>query len=236
MIVLKMLIKAPKILVHKYLYIILIIGLSAVTSTSCEQQITSREYEEIVTTSPSDPHDFMKSAPFAGSQQSGLPPSMQIQASKNNQQMQDVLDASVARPSLSWETPQGWSEEKGSGMRLVTFRDQNDSIKCTIVSLGGDAGGLTSNVVRWMKQINVQVSDNEQLSSFLSRQEDIITKGDFSINVIDLTEITKDQAPSMIAAIAELEDMTIFVKMTGNKKDVIANRNQFESLCRSLTL
>lgn len=210
MTVLKTLIKALRNPMYKFLYITLL-GVCALTFTSCEQRIVSREYEEIVTSSRLDPHDFMRSAPIAEGQQSS--------------------------PSLSWEVPQGWSEEKGGGMRLVTFRDQKGSIQCTIVSLGGHAGSIQSNVVRWIGQINGKVPSGQDFIEYLSRQKTYKTKGKFTINVIDLSEfVNNDTAPSMIGAIAELNDKTIFVKMTGKRKDVIANRNQFEKLCRSLDL
>jgi len=55
------------------------------------------------------------------------------------------------------------------------------------------------------------------------------------MTIIDLSELSDGQQnPSMIAAIAELEDKTIFVKMTGSRKDVVSNRKQFTSLCQSL--
>jgi len=102
---------------------------------------------------------------------------------------------------------------------------------------GGQAGGIQSNVVRWIGQINKQVPPGRHFIDFLSRQKDVKTKGEFTIKIIDLSEfVSNDTAPSMIGAIAELNEKTIFVKMTGKRKDVIANRNQFESLCRSLDL
>jgi len=206
---LKVLIKAPKDLMYKSLYTLLFVGVCVLMFTSCEQPLTSREYEEIVTAPASDPHDFMRNAPFAKEEQLSLP--------------------------LSWEVPQGWSEEKGSGMRLVTFRAQNGTVECSIVSLGGQAGGLRSNVTRWMGQINIDVPADDQFGEYLSRQKILETKGGFPITIIDLSEISgRQQDPSMIAAIAELEDKTIFVKMTGSRKDVIAHRGQLTSLCLSL--
>lgn len=199
----------------KYYCSAFILGICILTLTSCEQQIMSREYDEIVTTAPS----------------------LQTPSMRDDQRMQEILDASVARPSLSWETPGGWSEEKGDGMRLVTFREPNSAIECSIISLEGQAGGLQFNVSRWMNQINVSVPAIGQFKEFLSRQKIIKTKGGFEITVIDLSEFSQgQQLPSIIGAIAELEDKTIFVKMTGSRGDVAANRKQFEALCNSLKI
>jgi len=211
MTVLKALIKAPKNLLYKSLYTMLFVGVCVLMFTSCERSITSREYEEIVTAPPSNPHDFMRSMPNLAEQQ--------------------------LSSSLSWEVPRGWSEVKGTGMRLVTFRDQNGTIECSIISLGGQAGGLRSNVTRWMGQINIDVPADDQFNEYLSRQKTLKTKGGFPMTIIDLSELSDGQRnPSMIAAIAEFEDKTIFVKMTGSRKDVVSNRKQFTSLCQSLAL
>jgi len=211
MTVLKAPIKAPKSLMPKRLYTILFAGMCVGLFTSCEGPLTSREYEEIVIAPDLDPHDFMGNVPNPAEQQLSLP--------------------------LSWKVPQGWLEEKGSGMRLATFRDQSGTIECSIVSLGANAGGLRSNVTRWMGQININVPADDQFGEYLSRQKILKTQGSFSMTVIDLWELSREeQAPSMIAAMAELEDKTIFVKMTGNRKDVVSNRDQFISLVQSLAL
>jgi len=217
-----------------------LIAILALTLASCEKLNISREYDEIVIKSPSkipmgiqdDPHAFM------GFNHPDISQAMQLSAGENTQEMQKALDASVVRPPLSWETPNGWIQQKGSGMRLATFKAESKSgpVQCSLISLGGQAGGIESNVLRWMKQIKVQVPGNEPMKKFLSRQEDIITKGEFSIKIINLAEISQDKAPSMIAAIAEIKSMTIFVKMTGSKEATIEQFESFKRLIQSLTL
>ena len=238
--------------------------------SSCGQDNPVREYEETVLPSSldkpmavqSDPHAFMGMPQGMGSGPMGeadphafmedMPEGMQLPAGQDSPEVRQALAASVARPPLSWETPEGWEEKKGSSMRLATFNslDASKAIECSIVSLGGQAGGLESNVVRWMNQINVVIPAKDELDKFLSRQEGIKTKGGFSITIIDLTEFSQAElgaratmqpfeegkSPSMIAAIADLKDMVIFVKMTGSKESVIQNRDLFLSLCRSLVL
>lgn len=234
--------KQSNILPHKFL----ILPILVLMFSSCGQQPTSREYEEIVTTSSQIVHgssegDHAHSLPPMSSPMPGMSRGMQLPAGSDNQQTQRALDASVKRPPLSWKTPDGWKEEKASGMRLATFRAQGKGgdIECSIISLAGMAGGLESNVVRWIRQINAPVPSDKELKSFLSRQEVVQTKGGFSATVIDLTELPgskEGEAPSMIAAVAELPDMTIFVKMTGSKTAVLENKDSFVFLCKSLNL
>jgi hypothetical protein len=227
--------------------------------SSCGRNDRMRQYEETVIP-PSfhsdgqmemheDPHAFMNMPQGMDNDQMGaqgdphafmdMPEGMRLPAGQDTPEMREALNASVARPSLSWETPNGWQEKTGSGMRLVTFHpsDGAQSFECSIVSLSGQAGGLESNVIRWMNQINITVPPEDRLNSFLARQEVITAKGGFSITAIDLTEFSKEeQSPSMITAIAELQDMVIFVKITGSKAAVLQNRESFLSLCRSLSL
>lgn len=228
-------------------FILLLMFVLTLTLTSCEQQVISREYEEITITSPlehhmgphGDPHTFMKNAPFMGFDHPDISQGIQMADAQNDPQLQKALDASVAKAPLSWRTPEGWSEEKGSSMRVVTFRTKDDTggIECSIVTLGGQAGGVQSNVVRWMKQINLDVPPTGQLREFLSRQETLKAEGGFNLKMIDMTEFVQEASfPSMIAAIAELQDMTIFVKMTGAKESLIENRDKFKSLCQSLKI
>ena len=158
-----------------------------------------------------------------------------------DQQTREMLEASVARPPLSWTTPQGWQETPGSGMRLVSFvsADKENPVECTIISLGGQAGGLESNAARWMKQINIDVPAQTELEKFLAAQKKIKTQDGFDATIIDLTQLQpKDdlKSPSMAATIITLPDMTVFVKMTGIRGAVIQNRDQFEALCESLKL
>ncbi len=156
-------------------------------------------------------------------------------------QTQKMLDASVARPPLSWATPQGWQESPGSGMRLVNFTstDTNDPVECNIISLGGQAGGLESNAVRWMGQVNIPVPEAAAMEKFFTAQNKIKTRDGFDATIIDLTQLQPKEdpdSPSMIATVITLPDMTVFVKMTGSRAGVLKNKERFESLCESLKL
>jgi len=207
------------------------------TLTSCDQPLVSREYEEIVIESPqknrigmqSDPHSFMENAPFAG-----IPGA----AETNDQMTQKMLNNSLARPALTWKTPEGWREQKGSGLRLVTFQSEEGKGKteCSIISLSGSAGGLQSNVRRWMGQIGINASSDE-LDKILSDSSQFKSDGGIPMTIVDLTPLSREsQSPSMIAAVMLLDDMTIFVKMTGTREAVNHNHEQFKALCRSLDI
>ncbi|MFA5060048.1 MAG: hypothetical protein WC676_05420 [Candidatus Omnitrophota bacterium] len=179
---------------------------------------------------PEDPHAFLKN----------MPQDQDPHAFLNQMPMGDLPVADPKQDDLSWDVPDGWSEKPASGMRLATLvdADTKDPIDCSIVSLGGQAGGLQANVQRWMKQINVSVSSPEELDKFLAKSETV--KGaELSASVIDLTllQSSGDAAlPSMIAAIVTTNEKTYFVKMAGSKSAVEKNKSAFTALLKSLKL
>ena len=143
----------------------------------------------------------------------------------------EAPDASVpSKNNLTWKAPQGWVEEPGKGLRLVTFHDAANpkDIDVSIVPLGGSmAGGLEANLKRWLGQINVQVSD-AQLQDLIRSSKD---------NVFDLSQLQKGLDPSsksMMAAMISLPDTTVFVKMAGSIDAVTRHREKFKELVRSL--
>ena len=166
----------------------------------------------------------------------GMPSSMAMPA---DPAMQKSLEASVDRTPLLWQTPQGWSEQKGKGMRLATFTTGagSPSIETTIISLGGQAGGLSSNVVRWINQLQLPALDDSSLQKFIQSQEKLQTADGMPAVLVDLTSLQERSSgavPSMIAAIVDKSSAQIFIKMTGSKSAVLANKDQLKNLVKSI--
>ena len=65
---------------------------------------------------------------------------------------------------LIWEKPNSWVPSEGSSMRLASFAIpySGDSGDLSVIQLGGDGGGLKSNINRWRRQLNLEpISLNE---------------------------------------------------------------------------
>ncbi len=140
--------------------------------------------------------------------------------------------------ALIWDTPAGWKEEPGSGMRIATFKlaDDPDAIDVSIVSLGGMAGGIHANLDRWAKQIPLVIAP-EELDKFISIAPVIKTQGGNDAVIFDFSKFQQGYDPSAkstIAAMIELGDATIFVKMTGTIKAVLDNQDTFKQLTQSV--
>lgn len=184
--------------------------------TACEEPRDKRIYTETV---PEDtPQQTM---------QAGVP--------RGAMDLERIADVPVPQTPLSWETPEGWAEERGSGIRIVTFRTEgSDPVEVSIVSLSGPAGGLVPNAVRWAGQIGVP-ADN--IEAFIDRQEEITTQNGLSGRIIDFTGLQPEAggaAPSIIGAVFPLGDDSLFVKMTGSKAAVTAEKSEFRQLLQSL--
>jgi hypothetical protein len=144
----------------------------------------------------------------------------------------------VPNNQLKWDTPEGWVQEANkSSMRLATFTvGANDSETiCTIVPLKGEAGGLKANVLRWLGQLKIQLQSEKELNDFLEQKIQFTTKGEFPGVLVDFTSLTqKADDTSMLVGIVKVSDTSLFVKMSGARDILAANRPALETLCKSI--
>lgn len=140
--------------------------------------------------------------------------------------------------SVRWTTPEGWTEEPGSGMRLVTFHMGAGRAAglCTVVQLAGDAGGLEANIRRWMGQLQVAPPEPEAFRSFVDAQERFTTDSGWRGTLVDLTSLagSNAQASSMLACLLDTGEATVFAKITGPADVLKAEASRFRGLCQSL--
>jgi len=139
--------------------------------------------------------------------------------------------------ALQWKAPEGWSESAGSGMRLATFTmgEGSSTGTCTIITLGGSAGGIEANVTRWVGQTGSAALEDDALKAFIGRQQTIKSEGGFDIFVADLTELAPgDDAMSMLASISTIDGSSCFVKLTGPVSLLKDQKQNFLALCKSL--
>lgn len=136
--------------------------------------------------------------------------------------------------ALRWTAPAAWTEERGSGMRLAALRPPETNAVCTIVVLGGMAGGERANIVRWLGQVNLELAENE-LDDFLAAAAPLETAGGLIGRVYDFTTLSSDDdAASLLAAIFSLGRQSAFIKFTAPRATLLAYRDDFVLLCASL--
>ena len=139
---------------------------------------------------------------------------------------------------FTWTAPKGWKEEAGTGMRLATFHASADvkSIDCSIVALGGMAGGLEANLRRWMGQLGVKATDDE-LAALISSATDTKIKSGQDGKIFDLTTIqskSRSSDKSMVVVMVTMDEATLFVKMSGTVETVKKNKEDFFKLAGSV--
>jgi len=156
------------------------------------------------------------------------------QAPQERHYKEIVIDAPSAN-SLVWQVPAGWVQGAGDQMRLVTFYSVNDprAIDCSITTLTGEAGGLDANLERWLGQLGI--SSTDEILNGLEQSAQSVTSADgHEIKVFDLTHLQGISNKSMLAAVMNLEGLTVFIKMTGVKDALDANRENYLQLLSSI--
>ena len=202
---------------------IVCIGFPVVLSlSSCEKADQKRTYEEVVTQTIQDPQKLLHEMIARGED-----PHAFLKAQPMN---------NTSAP-VTWNVPAGWKEKPAGGMRLASFTSETDTVDISIVSLSGEAGGVSANINRWLGQLHLPAFNDEALQQFLSKQEKFTSSGGLLVTMVDFaTFVTEDDQslPGMLAAIIQLSDQTVFVKMTGTIGEINKNRELFRELCRSI--
>jgi len=190
---------------------------------SCDNRIQQRSYKETILEPKSQEQDLL--AIHANVPQFLL-------KDKKVSVEEEIENLFQPQSKVSWTVPDGWSEYPGSGMRMATLKSKDEfPVECSLVSLEGRAGGLESNVIRWMQQIQLSIPSEEVLNEFLASQESIQLNQGPAAKIIDLTpfsvEANQEQA-SMIAALIINEQSTLFVKMTGSVTNLTQQKNKLK--------
>ena len=191
--------------------------------SSCAKEEAKRTYEEIVLNSPVPAAVSPMAVPQMAMPE--MPPDMSM--------------GSETPLKLAWQLPVDWVEREKSGMRLAAFTSGSgaNAVECTIISLGGGAGDLRANVVRWLGQINLSEISGEKLDQFVAKSEKLKTADALEGVFLDFTALqgaAGETTPSIEVYVFEHDNKNVFVKLTGTKGALSKNKEKFRSFCRSL--
>jgi hypothetical protein len=130
--------------------------------------------------------------------------------------------------TFRYELPAGWSGRAPTELRAVNLQVGPDPAdECTVTVLGGDGGGALANVNRWCGQIGARPWTQAELDA--APRLDVL--GAPAIVVL-LGEAGAPRA--MLGALARDGASSVFVKFSGARATVLAQREAFESFCKSL--
>jgi len=143
-----------------------------------------------------------------------------------------------AQLNLIWQTPDGWQEDRGKPMRIVTFTGgEGSSWECYISVLTAQAGGVEANFNRWASQMGKTDIDVQ----FISQLPEINIMGK-SCKVLDINGDYIDMQGNtfenyrLLGTVCPLENHTLFIKMTGTDQEIAQQKENFFKLCKSLSL
>lgn len=144
------------------------------------------------------------------------------------------LDDGLAMPdaggssAFSWAAPAGWTQGPEKAMREVTFLSgEKREVECYVTALGGDGGGLASNLNRWRQQMEREPLGEQEIAA--------LPKVAMLGVEATLVEIERQGGSDMlIGAVCMQSDRSVFVKMLGPKAAVEAQRAAFLEFCKSI--
>lgn len=130
----------------------------------------------------------------------------------------------VVEARVRGEVPSTWTPAPGSSMRLASYRVAGDGealAEISLITLGGDGGGVLPNVNRWRSQLGLDPLDEAGLEA--SSRKLATPVGEAMVVDLEATEPVADPAVDgrIIAAIVVREKDSWFYKIRGNA-DLVA--------------
>ncbi len=156
------------------------------------------------------------------------PPPMQV--------LPGMETASAAIEDPSWEVPAHWTELAPTPIRKGNFVAEDEDgrqAEITVTAFPGDVGGLVANVNRWRQQLGLPPQSADEIQSSVER----IAVEDLEVTLVGMEANDVGSAPNetlaFFAAIIPKGDNTWFVRMTGDRELVRAERGSLRAFVNS---
>ena len=138
-------------------------------------------------------------------------------------------------PSLNWTPPKNWIKKAPTEFSLASYNvptSNGELIDLSITTFPGDAGGITQNVNRWRRQINLEAQNEEIILENAKKESSML--GEYFI--FDLNNNNNAITAAIIPVLNEnkLISETIFIKMNGSPELLTELKYEFELFCKSI--
>lgn len=142
---------------------------------------------------------------------------------------------------FAWTAPDGWAPKPIGPMQMrigsfaVPGPEGSDPGDCSIIFLGGSAGGLEANVNRWRGQLGLEPAGIEAVKALLQPVD--MPDGSPAHLVVLSAAADREPAPSdqsMLIGMLDVQDGTLFAKLFGQHSTVDAARPAFEAFLKSV--
>lgn len=135
--------------------------------------------------------------------------------------------------SLQWTAPASWNQMPDRPMRVATFTV--NGAECYVATLSGRAGGAAANINRWRTQMGAAPLSPDDLAALAT-----ITVLGKPSPLVDVSgaytgmDGSQTSDAMLLGVVREDEIESVFIKMTGPKDAVLAERENFVAFCESL--
>jgi hypothetical protein len=137
-----------------------------------------------------------------------------------------------AGDGISWELPDGWTQQQGNSPLRFAEIDTGDSLVLVVSRFPGDVGGTLANVNRWRAQLGLKPISQQELGKVTQRVE----TGSGPALLVDLTSDSGEQRMLGLILPDKSSDRTWFFKLTGPAKPIADRAEKFQQLARSVKL
>ena len=148
------------------------------------------------------------------------------------------LSDSKEHSHVEWTPPENWKELKATGFRKGVYQTK-EGLTCTIISFPKDAGGIKANIIRWLGQINIQITPTE-IDSYVSSLKTHRNSSNISYTLVDINQLIKEKkinnSQTILGAVFNFDHETYFFKIQGDITKVEKEKSNFIQLCDSVTL
>lgn len=130
------------------------------------------------------------------------------------------MSPTTSNPGLpQWKIPEGWMEQQPGQMLLASFALPGGNADVTVMSLGGDGGGLLPNVNRWRGQLGLPNISSSQLDDVVEPIETADGQG----TLIDI----QGEDQRLLAVVIPHNGRSWFYKSMGASDVVAQQRDAF---------
>lgn len=146
---------------------------------------------------------------------------------------QEAPPSTPGGTGLHWTLPNGWSEEKGGGMRFATLKAPfSGKLDVSVTFLPGAAGGELANVNRWRGQIGLPAWDEAAMAQGRAAMK---TKAGL-VSAFDFRSEGPEKTRMLVGMLTTAGGDSWFLKMVGDEAPVAKARPDFLRILESLHL